>query len=330
MIGTTETERAGLQRLTGESWEARIAVLIPCLNEEATIAKVVADFCKTLPGAAIYVYDNNSRDGTVMAARAAGASVRSEPTQGKGNVVRRMFADIDADIYILVDGDDTYDATAAPTLVSHLIEHRLDLVSTSRISERSDVYRPGHRAGNVLLTRLVAHLFGNRFTDMLSGYKVLSRRFVKSFPITASSGFEIETEITIHALELNMPAGELPTSYKERPEGSVSKLRTFRDGWRIVWTIFLLTKEERPLAFFSTFFALFAGASLILAAPIVVTFIETGIVPRLPTAVLATGGMLVAFLSLVCGLILDTVARGRKEMKRLHYLMLSSPHGAER
>jgi len=307
-----------------DSWDTRIAVLIPCFNEEATVGSVVDDFRRALSDADIYVYDNNSRDGTVAAARKAGAIIRSEPLRGKANVVRRMFADIEADVYILVDGDNTYDAAAAPALALHLVEQRLDLVNASRISGDSGTHRFGHRTGNAVLTGIVGRVFGNRFTDMLSGYKVLSRRFVKSFPITASSGFEIETELTVHALELNMPAGEVPTSYRERPAGSHSKLRTLRDGLRIIWTIFVLVKEERPLAFFSTIFALLMATSLILAAPIVVTFIETGVVPRLPTAVLATGAMLLAFLSLACGLILDTVTRGRKEMKQLHYLLLAA------
>jgi glycosyltransferase involved in cell wall biosynthesis len=308
----------------GDSWDTRIAVLIPCFNEEATVGTVVTDFRHALPSADIYVYDNNSGDGTIAAARKAGAIVRSESLRGKGNVVRRMFADIEADIYILVDGDNTYDAAAAPALALHLVEQRLDLVNARRISGRNDTHRFGHRTGNAVVTWIVARVFGNRFTDMLSGYKALSRRFVKSFPITASSGFEIETELTVHALELNMPIGEVPSSYKERPAGSSSKLRTLRDGLRIIWTIFVLVKEERPLAFFSAIFALLTTTSLILAAPIVVTFIETSTVPRLPTAVLATGEMLLAFLSLACGLILDTVTRGRKEMKQLHYLLLAA------
>ncbi len=308
----------------------RVAVLIPCFNEAPTIGKVVADFRRALPEAAVYVYDNNSRDDTAAAARAAGALIRSEPMQGKGNVVRRMFADIDAEIYVLVDGDDTYEAAAAPALIAHLVENGLDLVNAARVGELGAAYRWGHRAGNVALTRIVARMFGERFTDMLSGYKVATRRFVKSFPITASSGFEIETELTVHALQLSMPVGELPTHYKERPEGSESKLRTFRDGMRIMLVILLLLKEERPMAFFTAIFAVLAGSSLLLAAPIIVSFIETGLVPRLPTAVLATGEMLLAFLALTCGLILETVTRGRKEMKRLHYLLLDPADARER
>lgn len=301
--------------------ERGIAVLIPCFNEDATIAKVVADFRAALPDATIYVYDNNSRDRTAEVARTAGAIVRSEVLQGKGNVVRTMFADVDADIYVLVDGDDTYDATCAPMMAAMLADNRLDLVNGSRISSQSDAYRRGHR-GNIAITGLVAWIFGARFKDMLSGYKVLSRRFVKSFPIMTSRGFEIETEITIHALELNMPTREIGTPYKERPTGSTSKLRTYRDGLHIVWAIFLMVKEERPLIFFFLLSVGFVGAALVLGIPIVATFVETGLVPRFPTAILATGLVLLGFLSLTCGLILDTVTRGRKEMKRLHYLGL--------
>jgi len=300
-----------------------IAVLVPCYNEAPTIAKVVADFRAALPQARVYVYDNNSGDGTADLARRAGAAVRRETLQGKGHVVRRMFADVEADIYVLVDGDDTYDAAAAPAMIDRLIEEQLDLVNARRAAENpAAAYRWGHRAGNAALTGMVARIFGDRFADMLSGYKVLSRRFVKSFPIITSKGFEIETELAVHALELSMPTAELVTTYRERPEGSVSKLRTYRDAIRILRAIFLLLKEERPLAFFSATFAVLAVLALGLAAPVVVTFIRIGLVPRLPTAVLATGLMLLAFLSLTCGLILDTVTRGRKEMKRLQYLAL--------
>jgi len=301
--------------------ELEIAVLVPCFNEALTVGKVVSDFRAALPRARVYVYDNNSQDGTAEIARQAGATVRREPLQGKGHVVRRMFADIEADIYVLVDGDDTYDAAAAPAMIGRLVGDQLDLVNGRRIAENPEAaYRWGHRTGNAALTGMVARIFGNRFGDMLSGYKALSRRFVKSFPIITSKGFEIETELAVHALELSMPVAEVETIYRERPEGSTSKLRTYRDAIRIVRAIFLLLKEERPLAFFSGAFAVLAALALILAVPIVVTFIETGLVPRLPTAVLATGLMLLGFLSLTCGLILDTVTRGRKEMKRLQYL----------
>jgi hypothetical protein len=302
----------------------RIAVLVPCLNEEAAIGAVVAGFRQALPGAVVYVYDNGSTDRTDAVARAAGAVVRHERLRGKGNVVRRMFADIEADIFVLVDGDDTYEPQDASRLVRHLVENRLDMVNASRIAEPGAAYRAGHRSGNVLLSSIVGWAFGARFEDMLSGYKVFSRRFVKSFPALAT-GFEIETELTVHALQLNMPVAELPTRYKERKEGTASKLRTFRDGWRIVGTILALVKGERPLAFFTAVFAALAALSVALAVPIVVTFIATGLVPRLPTAVLSTGLMLLAFLSLACGFILDTVTRGRRELKRLHYLALPAP-----
>jgi glycosyltransferase involved in cell wall biosynthesis len=302
--------------------EFEIAVLIPCFNEAMTVSKVVRDFRSALPQARIYVYDNNSKDGTGEIAARSGATVRREALQGKGNVVRRMFADVEADIYVLVDGDDTYDAGAAPAMIKCLLDDQMDLVNARRAAENPGAYRWGHRAGNVALTGAVARIFGNRFADMLSGYKVLSRRFVKSFPIITSTGFEIETELAVHALELNMPTAEIVTAYRERPEGSTSKLRTYRDALRILRAIFLLLKEERPLAFFSGAFALLVLIALVLAAPVIVTFIETGLVPRLPTAVLATGLVLLGFLSLTCGLILDTVTRGRKEMKRLQYLTL--------
>lgn len=302
--------------------ELEIAVLVPCFNEAMTVGKVVHDFRSALPQARIYVYDNNSRDDTAAVATRSGATVRREALQGKGHVVRRMFADVEADIYVLVDGDDTYDAGTAPAMIERLLDDHLDLVNARRIAENPGAYRWGHRAGNVALTGTVARIFGDRFADMLSGYKVLSRRFVKSFPIITSTGFEIETELAVHALELNMPTAEVVTTYRERPEGSTSKLRTYRDALRILRAIFLLLKEERPLAFFSAAFALLVAIALILAAPVIVTFIETGLVPRLPTAVLATGLVLLGFLSLTCGLILDTVTRGRKEMKRLQYLIL--------
>ncbi len=304
-----------------------IAVLVPCYNEEAAIGRVVADFRAALPGAAIYVYDNNSRDRTADVAAAAGAIVRREPLQGKGNVVRRMFADIDADAYVLVDGDDTYHAASAPALVAKLFDEQLDMVNAARKTEIQAAYRPGHRFGNVVLTTLVTAIFGHRTEDMLSGYRVFSRRFVKSFP-SLSAGFEIETELTVHALELRMPLAEVATPYKDRPVGSVSKLSTFRDGFRILWLIGKLVKEERPVQFFGIGALLLAIFSLVIVKPVFVTYLETGLVPRLPTAVLATGLMLLAFLSLACGLILDTVTRGRREMKRLAYLAQPAPRKA--
>lgn len=302
----------------------RVAVLVPCYNEEAAIGKVIRDFHEALPEAAIYVYDNNSRDQTMAKAREAGAIVRSEQRQGKGNVVRRMFADIEADIYVLVDGDDTYDAGAAPRMAASLIAAGADILTARRIHTEAAAYRPGHVLGNRLLTGLAALLFDVRLTDMLSGYRVMSRRFVKSFPLTAQ-GFGIETELTIHAVRLMMPMLEMDTRYKERPSGSISKLNTWRDGFRILTTIGYLVREERPLVFFSFFFLLLAAVSLIIGTPVVTEYLRTGQVPRLPTAVLATGLMLLAFLSLTCGLILDTVTRGRWELKRMAYLAISGP-----
>ena len=298
-----------------------IAVLVPCYNEEAAIAKVVADFRAALPDAAVYVYDNNSRDQTKARAAAAGAVVRTEQRQGKGNVVRRMFADIEADIYVLVDGDDTYDAGASPRMIARMIEDGADLLTARRIHTDAGAYRPGHLLGNRLLTGLTALLFNVHLSDMLSGYRVFSRRFVKSFPFTAE-GFAIETELTIHAVRLMMPMSELDTRYKERPVGSVSKLNTWRDGLRILGTIGYLMREERPLLFFTAVSALFAAVSLVIGTPVVSEYFQTGLVPRLPTAVLATGLMVSAFLSLTCGLILDTVTRGRWEAKRMAYLAI--------
>ncbi len=301
-----------------------VAVLVPCLNEEAAIEAVVRGFREALPGAAIYVYDNGSTDRTVERARAAGAVVRSEPLRGKGNVVRRMFADVEAEVYLLVDGDDTYDAGAAPALVRKLRDEQLDMVNAARVTEAVAAYRPGHRFGNALLTGLVARIFGNRFRDILSGYRVFSRRFVKSFPALAA-GFEIETELTVHALELRMPVAEVDTAYRERTGGSESKLHTWRDGARILRTIVALAREERPLLFFSVLFALLSALALGLAAPLVPTYLRTGLVPRLPTALLSTGLVILAFLGLACGIILDTVTRGRRELKRLHYLRWRAP-----
>lgn len=306
----------------------RLAVLVPCYNEEAAIGKVVRDFREALPEASVYVYDNNSSDQTMARAREAGAVVRSEQRQGKGNVVRRMFADIEADIYVLVDGDDTYDAGAASRMVASLIAAGADILTARRIHSDAAAYRPGHVMGNRMLTGLAALLFDVRLADMLSGYRVLSRRFVKSFPLTAQ-GFGIETELTIHAVRLMMPMMEMDTRYKERPEGSVSKLNTWRDGFRILSTIGYLVREERPLIFFSFIFLLLAALSLIMGTPVVAEFLRTGQVPRLPTAVLATGLMLLAFLSLACGLILDTVTRGRWELKRVAYLAIPGPHELE-
>ena len=297
----------------------RLAVLIPCYNEQAAIGQTVAAFRAVLPSAEIYVYDNNSKDSTFKLAEDAGAIVRRELHQGKGNVVRRMFADVDADIYVLVDGDATYDAPSATTMVAKLIEERLDMVVACRVDHEQAAYRLGHRAGNRLLTGFVTTVFGKSFSDILSGYRVFSRRFVKSFPVL-SGGFEIETELTVHALELGLPVAEVKTPYFARPEGSTSKLNTWRDGFRILWTIARLYKSERPLPFFAAIGTVQASIAIILAVPIFLTYMRAGIVPRLPTAILATGLMLLAFLSSVCGLILGTVTRGRREMKLLAYL----------
>jgi glycosyltransferase involved in cell wall biosynthesis len=287
---------------------------------------VVRDFRKYLPEAQIYVYDNNSRDQTMARAREAGAMVRSEERQGKGNVVRRMFADIEADIYILVDGDDTYDASAAPRLAHKLIDEGLDIVSGRRIATQTDAYRPGHLWGNRMLTGLTATMFRVELRDMLTGYRVLSRRFVKSFPFTAE-GFGIETELSVHAVRLMMPFAEVDTPYKERPAGSVSKLNTYRDGFKILFTIAGLVREERPVLFFTGIFVLLAAASLVFGIPVITEYFDTGFVPRLPSAVLAVGLMLLGFLSLMSGVILDTVTQGRWENKRMAYLAIPGPHG---
>ncbi|MEG8038481.1 glycosyltransferase family 2 protein [Sphingomonas sp. LR60] len=302
----------------------RIAVLLPCYNEEAAIAQTVASFRTALPDAAIYVYDNNSRDQTRERAAAAGAIVRTERIQGKGAVVRRMFADVDADVYVMADGDATYDASAAPALVARMLDEHLDMVVGCRIGEAAAAYRRGHRLGNALLTGMLTRLFGRSFTDILTGYRVFSRRFVKSFPVL-SVGFEIETEISVHALELKMPVGEVETPYFARPEGSVSKLSTYRDGWRIVGTIATLYRIERPLWFFGGFGGLLAALAVILAVPLVVTYMHTGLVPRFPTAILTTGLIILAALCFFAGLILDTVVRGRREVRRLAYLQLPAP-----
>ena len=302
----------------------RIAVLVPCYNEEAAIAKVVADFGAALPTADIYVYDNNSCDQTVAAARAAGAIVRSETLQGKGRVVRRMFGEIDADIYILVDGDATYDAPSARAMAARIVTDRLDMVVGARIDQEEAAYRPGHRFGNRILTAFVADVFGKTFTDILSGYRAFSRRFVKSFP-ALSGGFEIETELTVHALELELPVAEIETPYYARPEGSHSKLNTWRDGVRILNTIVKLYRSERPLGFFSGIGISMAIMSVGFAIPIVITYLREGVVPRLPTAVLSTGLMIIAALAITCGLVLDTVTRGRREMKLLAYLAQRAP-----
>lgn len=320
LVETGETADA----LRGEALAApRIAVLVPCHNEAASIVSVISDMQAALPNARIHVYDNASTDNTAELARQAGALVGSEPLKGKGNVVRRMFADVDADIYVLVDGDATYDAAAAPAMVKHLIDNNLDMVTGTRETTVEEAYRPGHRSGNAVLTGLVTRLFGRPITDMLSGYRVMSRRFVKSFPVL-SQGFEIETELTIHANELKLPVDEMPTAYGARGEESASKLNTIRDGFRILGTIVMLLYSERPVLFFGAIAAVAAILSLALAIPVIVTFVETGLVPRFPTAILSMVLGLVALLCLVCGLILKTVTKGRQEMKRLAYLQTPS------
>jgi glycosyltransferase involved in cell wall biosynthesis len=299
--------------------QPRVAVLVPCFNEETAVATVVADFRRALPDAEIYVYDNNSTDRTRAVARDAGAEVRSERRQGKGHVVRRMFADIDADVYVLVDGDATYDAASAPRLIAALLDDHLDMVVGARIDQAQGAYRLGHRTGNRLLTGFLSAVFGQAFKDVLSGYRVFSRRFVKTFPVL-SDGFEIETELSVHALELAMPVAEIETPYFERPHGSFSKLNTWRDGFRILGTILKLYRSEKPLRFFGIIALSLAMLSVGLAIPVVITFLETGLVPRVPTAVLSTGLMIVAVLAASSGLVLDTVTRGRREIKLLAYL----------
>jgi len=306
----------------------KIAVLVPCYNEELAVAKVVKDFRAALPSAAIFVFDNNSTDNTVAAARAAGAEVFEEKHQGKGFVVRRMFTDVEADIYVLVDGDATYDAPSAPAMIERMLEQRLDMVVANRVDCEVAAYRAGHRTGNWLLTAFVAEVFGPTFKDMLSGYRVFSRRFVKSFPVL-SGGFEIETELTIHALELGLAVAEIDTPYYARPQGSTSKLNTWSDGVRILRTIVRLYRAERPLPFFTGIGMALAIMSIGFAIPIFATYLETGLVPRLPTAILSTGLMVLAFLSGAIGLVLDTVTRGRREMKLLAYLGHRAP-GEER
>jgi glycosyltransferase involved in cell wall biosynthesis len=301
-----------------------VAVLVPCFNEAAAIGKVVADFRAALPSATIYVYDNNSTDDTAKVAAAAGAEVRGEYRRGKGNVVRRMFQDVEADIYVMVDGDDTYDASVAPQLVQRLVDDNLDMVVGRRVETHEAAYRAGHRLGNAVLTGLVRWLFGAKIVDMLSGYRVFSRRFVKSFP-SFSREFEIETELTVHAMQMRMPVAELDTNYKERPPGSTSKLRTFRDGWRILLTITNLMRNERPLMFFSLVGLVLAAVAIVLGIPVIGTYLDTGLVPRVPTAILATGMIIISVLCVATGLVLDLVSHVRREAKRLAYLQHPAP-----
>jgi len=302
----------------------KVAVIVPCYNEAKTISSVVEDFRRYLPEAEIYVFDNNSTDGTSDVARSAGAKVRRVALQGKGNVIRRMFADVEADVYVMVDGDATYDASVAPKLIKAMLDEGLDMVVGSRVSDEVTAYRSGHRFGNVMLTGFAATIFGRTFKDMLSGYRIFSRRYVKSFPAHAH-GFETETELAVHALELRMPVAEIETRYGSRPEGSESKLNTYRDGIRILMTILRLFKLERPFAFFGICFVICMLLAVGLAVPLLGTYLETGLVPRVPTALLCVALSVVGFLFLVCGLILDTVTKGRLEAKRLAYLMIPGP-----
>jgi len=302
----------------------RIAVLVPCHNEALTIERVVANFRAALPSAQIHVFDNNSNDDTVSIAARVGANVHRVRLQGKGNVVRRMFADVDADVYVLVDGDDTYDAASAPALVAKLQGEALDMAVGVREATGDAAYRRGHAFGNRMLTGFLSRLFGRNCNDILSGYRAFSRRFVKSFPVL-SSGFEIETELTVHALEMSMQVGDVVTPYKERPEGSASKLKTYSDGARILYTIVRLFSIERPLLFYGGIAGALALVSIVLAIPIFLTYLETGLVPRFPTAILSTGLMLLSALFVFTGLILATVTRGRRELKMLAYLRLEAP-----
>jgi glycosyltransferase involved in cell wall biosynthesis len=303
----------------------KVAVLVPCLNEEVAIQKVVLDFKTVLPNAYIYVYDNGSTDQTFSKALDAGAIVKSHQIRGKGNVVRRMFADIQADIYVLVDGDGTYDSKTAPLMIEALIQQQLDMVSAVRElkPEAKAAYRPGHQWGNRLFTRMINLLFNQKSSkgmgDLLSGYRVFSRRFVKSFPI-ASHGFEIETELSIHAMQLDMPVLEILSPYDERPEGSVSKLSTYKDGFKILKMVFRLLEQEKPFLFFGWIAAVLFMLGFIAAIPVIETYWQTGLVPRIPTAILSTGLILLSFLSFFSGLILHSVAMSRKEAKQLAYL----------
>lgn len=307
----------------------RIAVVLPCYNEEAAIEQTIAGFREALPQATIYVFDNNSSDRTAELARAAGAIVQLERQQGKGHVVRRMFADVDADVYLMADGDLTYDPKAAPKMIAMLLDEQLDMVVGTRQHEAAEAYRGGHVIGNRVFTGLLSGLFGRSFTDIFSGYRAFSRRFVKSFPVL-SAGFEIETEMSVHALELRMPVGEMVTAYGARPEGSASKLSTYRDGWRILKTIGTLYRVERPVLFYGGIGALLMLAAVLLAIPLVLTYLDTGLVPRVPTAILVTGITIVAVLCVFAGLILDTVTRGRREVRRLAYLSQPAPTVADK
>lgn len=308
---------------SGAAYE-HVAVCVPCYNEALTIGGVIDAFRHHLPGATIHVFDNNSTDGTSEVARRHGADVYLVQHQGKGNVVRRAFADVEASVYILVDGDGTYDAAAAPDMVHQLTNDRLDMVVGCRqenADDQGEKYRAGHRFGNYMLTTVLSTMFGGRFTDILSGYRAFSRRYVKSFP-ALSAGFETETELTVHALELRMPCGEVSTLYGSRPEGSESKLSTYRDGFHILKTMVRLYMAERPLKFFGMAALALLLLALGLFTPVMIEYVQTGLVRRFPTAILSTGMVIVALLSAVCGLIQDNVTRGRHEAKRLLYLSI--------
>lgn len=307
----------------------RVAVLVPCCNEEVAVARTVQEFQHAVPRAVVYVYDNDSTDNTVQYAAKAGAVVRHEPLRGKGHVVRRMFSDVDADVYVLVDGDATYDASSIQTMIDRLVDDNLDMVVGKRVHHSIDAYRRGHVVGNKLMGKFLGYLFAQRCTDLFSGYRVFSRRFVKSFP-ALSTGFETETELTVHALTLDMPMTEVATQYSARPPGSESKLKTYRHGLRILVAMLVLFRNERPMVFFGVLALVLGITSVGLALPLLATFAETGFVPRFPTAVLCAAIMLLAFLSLACGLILDTVTRGRRELRRLFYLQSASVQDALR
>jgi len=320
-VTKTTTHRANFRPPEPTAFQCDTAVLIPCFNEAVAIASVVSAFRDCLPHATIYVYDNNSTDETAYIARSLGAVVRIEWQQGKGHVVRRMFADIEADVYVLVDGDATYLANDAPKMIEMLLQLHLDMVVANRVATSVESYRFGHKFGNEMFSTLVGSLFGRRITDLFSGYRVFSRRFVKSFP-ALSTGFEIETELTVHALSLNLPVGEISSEYSARPPESTSKLHTIRDGFRILVVVLLLTKSERPFFFFSVISIIFAVASLGLGVPVIFEWMETGLVPRLPTALLSASIMILSFLSLTNGFMLSSLARSQREVKRLQYLGL--------
>jgi glycosyltransferase involved in cell wall biosynthesis len=307
-----------------ETQALRIAAIVPCHNEALAIAKVVADLRAAVPQMDIYVYDNASTDDTVAIALQAGATVRHEHTKGKGNVVRRAFADVDADVYVLIDGDDTYAAADLPEMIDTLLRGPYDHVLGVRRQDEEGAYRPGHALGNKAFNLLVSGVFKSDVSDMLSGYRVFSRRFVKSFP-ALSREFEIETELTVHAMSLRVPQVEVPVGFKDRPTGSESKLRTYHDGFRILSLIVGLIRHERPMLFYGLAGALLAVAGFIVGIPVIVDYASTGLVPRLPTAVLALGIVIVAFLSWMIGLVLDGVLKSRREISRLNYLLYPAP-----